>query len=68
MRLSRRNFIRVAGTGTVIMAAGVGAFAVTRTPTAALVPWETAGKGYQDPRKRALSFAILAPACAGHDR
>ena len=61
MKLTRRTFIRVAGTGTVIAAAGVGAFAATRTPSAALAPWEMAGKGYTDPRMRALSYAILAP-------
>lgn len=61
MKLSRRNFIRVAGTGTVIAAAGVGTFAATRTPSVALAPWGMAGNGYTDPRMRALSYAILAP-------
>lgn len=61
MSISRRSFIRVAGGAGVILAAGIGGFAVTREPTAALKPWRTAGKGYTDPRKRALSYAILAP-------
>ena len=43
------------------MAAGGGTFALTRTPSAALAPWQEAGSGYQDPRMRALSYAILAP-------
>jgi hypothetical protein len=34
----------------------------TRNPARALAPWDTAGgAGYQDPRLRALTFAILAP-------
>ena len=61
MSISRRSFIRIAGGTGVIMAAGIGGFAVTREPTAAQKPWRTAGKGYADPRKRALSYAILAP-------
>lgn len=61
MSISRRSFIRIAGGAGVIVAAGVGGFAVTREPTTALKPWRTAGAGYTDPRKRALSYAILAP-------
>ena len=59
--MNRRTFIRLAGTTTVIFAAGAGAFAATREPTKALTPWKTAGIGYDDPRMWALSYAILAP-------
>lgn len=56
----RRTFLKVMGGGVIVAAAGTGAFLGTRTPTKALAPWEIAG-GYSDPRKRALSYAILAP-------
>lgn len=60
-RLSRRSFIAILGGGTVVAAAGgAGVFWSTRTPTKALAPWAAAG-GYEDPRKQALSYAILAP-------
>jgi len=61
MALSRRKMISLIGGGVVLAAtAGVGGFAVTRRPDAALAPWVQAG-GYDDMRKRALSWAILAP-------
>ena len=60
--MNRRNFLKVAGASGVIVAAGVGGFAVTRTPHAALEPWDIAGQSpYTDPLRRAFSFAILAP-------
>jgi hypothetical protein len=60
--MNRRKFLTVVGGGTVV-AAGVsfGGFAFTRTPHLALKPWEDAGSIYTDPRKKALSYAILAP-------
>ncbi len=58
--MKRRNFLKLAGGGVVIAAAGVGAFAATRRPGDALAPWAAAG-GYADPRMHALSYAILAP-------
>ncbi|MEQ8748029.1 twin-arginine translocation pathway signal protein [Pyruvatibacter sp.] len=61
MAKSRRQFLRIAGSSAVILAAGATGFAVTRTPTKALAPWHEAGHGYSDARKRALSYAILAP-------
>jgi len=64
MAVSRRSFIRIAGSSAVILAAGaagIGGFAVTRAPEAARRPWQVAGQGYADPRVRALSYAILAP-------
>lgn len=60
MTLSRRKTLALIGGGTILAATGAGAFAVTRTPRTALAPWEQAG-AYDDPRKRALSYAILAP-------
>ncbi|WGH79439.1 Acg family FMN-binding oxidoreductase [Jannaschia ovalis] len=59
--LSRRKTLALIGGGTVLAAgAGIGAFAATRTPHAALAPWDAAG-AYADPRMRALSYALLAP-------
>jgi hypothetical protein len=60
MALSRRRFIALASGGVVLAAtAGVG-LAVTRTPRTATLPWAAAGQG-DDPRLRALSWAVLAP-------
>lgn len=59
--LSRRKMLGLIGGGTVLAATGSAlAFVNTRTPTKALEPWDRAG-GYDDPRLRALSFALLAP-------
>ena len=61
MSISRRGVLGLIGGGPIIAAgAGAGGFALTRTPEKALAPWSAAG-GYSDPRKRALSYAILAP-------
>ncbi|MEX2333755.1 MAG: hypothetical protein WD600_05820 [Pseudohongiella sp.] len=59
--MTRRGFIAVLG-GGIIVAAGGGAtgFALTRTPHAALAPWTEAGQT-NEPRRFALSYAILAP-------
>lgn len=61
MAKSRRQFLRIAGSTAVIAAAGATGFIVTRTPEKALAPWSMAGSAYTDPRKRALSYAVLAP-------
>ncbi|MEO0566713.1 MAG: twin-arginine translocation pathway signal protein [Pseudomonadota bacterium] len=58
--MNRRNFLKITGGGVVFAASGVGLFASTRTPTTALAPWAMVGS-YDDPRKNALSYAILAP-------
>ncbi len=59
--MNRRKFLGLAG-GGIILAAGTGmGIVATRRPTAALEPWELAGSAYSEPRKRALSYAILAP-------
>ncbi len=61
MSLSRRQVLGIIGGGTIVAAtAGGGLFAATRTPEKALAPWSAAG-GYDEPRRRALSYAILAP-------
>ncbi len=61
MSVSRRNVLKVLGTGAVIVAAGAGGFVMTREPTAALAPWSDAAQVTGDVRVRALAHAILAP-------
>jgi hypothetical protein len=59
--LSRRKTLALIGGGTVLAATGASAaFLTTRTPHAALIPWDRAG-AYADPRLRALSWGLLAP-------
>ncbi|MEM9063217.1 MAG: twin-arginine translocation pathway signal protein [Pseudomonadota bacterium] len=61
MAISRRATLGLVGGGVIVAAgAAMGGFALTRTPHRALAPWDRAG-GYEDPRMRALSYAILAP-------
>lgn len=57
---SRRNFLRIAGSTVVILAAGAAGFALTRDPIDSRRPWVEAG-AYPDPMRRALSWALLAP-------
>ncbi len=60
MTLSRRKALALIGGGSILAAgAGLGVH-VTRPLQTALDPWEAAGT-YAEPRKRALSYAILAP-------
>lgn len=59
--MNRRKFITLLGGGVVLAAGGAGGYAVTRRPEQALKPWEHAGTLYSEPRKKALSYAILAP-------
>ncbi|MGD9537881.1 MAG: twin-arginine translocation pathway signal protein [Alphaproteobacteria bacterium] len=64
MRISRRTLMLGGGALAVVAGAGVaaGAFAFTRRPSRALQPWEAAEAArYDDPRLRALAYAILAP-------
>lgn len=61
MAIPRRKAIRLIAGGTILAAGAASAgFLTTRTPAKALAPWAVAGQ-YSDPRKRALSFALLAP-------
>ena len=61
MPYTRRKILGIIGGGSIVAAGGgAGVYLSTRTPTKALAPWTLAG-GYQEPRRRALSYAILAP-------
>lgn len=61
MTLTRRQTLSLIGGGLIVAAGAAGTtLALTATPAAALSPWNAAG-GYDDPRMRALSHAILAP-------
>ena len=59
--ITRRGILKVIGGGVIIAAVGAGAFLGTRDPAAAREPWQNAGKNETDPRRKALSYAILAP-------
>jgi hypothetical protein len=61
MSISRRKFLTVAGSGLILAAGGAGAWIATREPTRAVRPWHVAGSPQTEPRRRALSYAILAP-------
>ncbi|BCH24152.1 Acg family FMN-binding oxidoreductase [Mesorhizobium sp. L-8-3] len=58
---TRRNILKLVGGGIVLAAAGGGLWAATRDPKKARIPWEVAGRGESDPRRNALSYALLAP-------
>lgn len=60
MTLSRRKTLALIGGGAIVAATGGVAFEITRPLGTALLPWQRAGQ-YDDPRMRALSWAILAP-------
>src|SRR5476649_1358479 len=62
MTLSRKSFLRILG-GGVVVAAGA-AVAIPRLdamPAAAVEGWSGPGAAETDPRRRALSWALLAP-------
>jgi len=58
MLMGRRKAIAIIGGGVIIGATAL--FLGSRKPTKALAPWQQAGT-YAEPRRRALSYAILAP-------
>lgn len=60
MTLTRRKMIFLVGGGAVLAAGGAFGYAATRMPQTAYLPWQRAG-GYEDPRMRSLSWALLAP-------
>lgn len=59
--VSRRGFIRLAGGGVVLAAAGVGLARCDRMPAEAIAGWNGPPAGETEPRRRALSYALLAP-------
>ena len=60
MSLSRRKTLALIGGGTVAAATAYVGWEATREPAIARQPWAQAGAP-QDPRLRALSWALLAP-------
>ncbi|MEM8839642.1 MAG: twin-arginine translocation pathway signal protein [Pseudomonadota bacterium] len=59
--MNRRQSLKLIGGGMILAATALGgAWATTRNPERALKPWEDAGRAH-DPRRFALSYAILAP-------
>ncbi len=60
MTLSRRKTLALIGGGSILAAGSAFGYTVTRPLRTALQPWSQAGT-YDDPRMRALSWAILAP-------
>jgi hypothetical protein len=55
--MNRRNFIRLVGGGLVLSATA----SCAPTPPDVRTAWVNPGAGETDPRRKALSFAILAP-------
>ncbi|MEN0041280.1 MAG: twin-arginine translocation pathway signal protein [Pseudomonadota bacterium] len=58
--MKRRQFLAVIG-GGVVLAAGAATMRVTRSAAEAAAPWQAAGSEYDEVRRKALSYAILAP-------
>jgi len=60
MALTRRQTLSILGGGAIVAAGVAAAIRVNRMPATAVAPWAAAGS-YGDPRRNALSHAILAP-------
>jgi hypothetical protein len=60
MTVSRRKMLGLIGGGVILAAGATVATIATRQPRTALLPWQTAGLP-TEARRRALSFALLAP-------
>lgn len=58
---TRRKILKLVGGGLVFSAVGGGVWAATRNPAKARLPWQLAGQDRNDPRRYALSYALLAP-------
>lgn len=58
--MHKRDFLKIMGGGLVV-AATPACSILDPTPEDALTPWRTAGAAYDEPRRRALSYAILCP-------
>jgi len=63
MTLSRKSFLRVVGGGIVVAALGAAtvAYRLDAMPAAAIEGWRGPGPAESDSRRRALSWALLAP-------
>src|SRR5947209_3454491 len=59
--MNRRSFLLAAAGSGIVAAAGVSAFALTRTPASTVRPWEDAGLLRGDPRLFVVEHALLAP-------
>ncbi len=59
--MQRRKFLTIVGGGVLAAGTAAGAFYATREPRRALEAWNSAGSAFDEPRMRALSYAILAP-------
>ena len=59
--MNRRQLLKVGAASMIVVAGGVGLYGSTRTPTTALTPWNDDVHNFDDPRVRALSYAILSP-------
>jgi hypothetical protein len=59
--MQRRKFLTIIGGGVLAAGTAAGAFYATREPRRALETWNSAGFAFDEPRMRALSYAILAP-------
>lgn len=58
--MNRRKMMFLIGGGAILAATGAFGYAATRLPRTATLPWDQAGAS-DDPRMRALSWALLAP-------
>jgi len=59
--VTRRGILKVIGGGVILAAVGAGGFLATRDPAVVREPWQNTGQNETDPRRKVLSFAILAP-------
>ena len=59
--MNRRQLLKVGAASMVVAGAGLGFYGLTRSPARALEPWSDEAHNYDDPRLRALSYAILSP-------
>jgi hypothetical protein len=58
---TRRHLLKFCGAAILVSGAGLGYFAQTRQPEKALEPWVLDADRFNDPRVKALAYAVLAP-------